>query len=317
MTRATTAARPAGRLLPLLHLLGLLRVPLLQLLRLLLVLLLHVLHFLRGSILFRKLLMFVVLLLLQCLPVLVLLRNHALLLLLKFLVHLRIAGIGSSWAFDWRQFLRMRRKIRARSRRKHRRTVVRGNPLLGVVASSISMLSLRSDRGYMLITRGSFLLRVGPLVDAAITPVITGAAAGALIYSRVVNIVDGVLIHVVYRCVVEEMSTLPPPAIITVTEVAVAIVDPAIETYRRAPVAVIKEKPAAAPTPIARSPKVADFRSHHPSARHPVIFTVPSPIARRPDITVAGTNRLIVNGQLRRSDGYRYADLRKGSRRQE
>src|ERR1017187_5452334 len=125
------------------------------------------------------------------------------------------------------------------------------------------------------------------------------------------------LIHMIYGRVVEEMPALPATALIAVAEVAEAIVNPAIETYCRAPITIIENESAAAPTPIARSPKVADFRSHHPCTRHPIILTIPSPMAWGPDITVARTNWLIVNGNFRRRDGDGYADLRKRRRRQD
>ena len=106
-TPAATRFSAASRL-SLLHLLHLLRVSLLHLLRLLLVLLLHLLRSRWSGLLFRQLLMFLVLLLLEFLPVLVLLRDQLLLLLLVFLVllcvpRLRRAGRstgGSSLGWD-------------------------------------------------------------------------------------------------------------------------------------------------------------------------------------------------------------------------
>jgi hypothetical protein len=71
---AATDSASASRL-SLLHSLHLLRVPLLHMLRLLLVPLLRLLHSLGSSLLFRQLLMFPVLILLELLPILVLLRD--------------------------------------------------------------------------------------------------------------------------------------------------------------------------------------------------------------------------------------------------
>jgi hypothetical protein len=71
---AAAAGASASRL-SLLHLLHLLRVPLMHLLRLLLVLLFNLLHSCWSSPLFRQLLMFPVLRLLEFLPILVLLRD--------------------------------------------------------------------------------------------------------------------------------------------------------------------------------------------------------------------------------------------------
>src|SRR5665213_1568748 len=113
------------------------------------------------------------------------------------------------------------------------------------------------------------------------------------------------------------MSALPPSAVVAVAIVTEAVINPAIKSHRRSPISIIKTKTAAAPTPIARSPKVADLRCHHPCARHPVIFAIPGPVPRRPDITVAWANRLFVNGHLRWRDRDRYADLRGGRRGQQ
>jgi hypothetical protein len=71
---AAAAARLSAATLSLLHLLGLLRMSLLHLRRLLRVPLFHLLRFRCAGLLFRHLLMFLVLLLLEFLPILALLR---------------------------------------------------------------------------------------------------------------------------------------------------------------------------------------------------------------------------------------------------
>ena len=133
----------------------------------------------------------------------------------------------------------------------------------------------------------------------------------ALVHPGVVNVMVHVDVHVIHCRVVEKMPVVPASAFITTTEVTEAIVDPTIETYKRAPVAVIEKKSPAAPAPIAWSPEEADFRSDHPRARHPVIAAIsPTPIPRGPDIAVARANWLRVDGQLRRRDGDGDAYLR-------
>ena len=112
-----TRSSATGWLLSLLHVLHLLCVLVLQLLRLLLVLLLHLLRSCWRSVLLRQLLMFLVLLLLEFLPILVLLRDYALLLLLVFLVQLRVPRIGSG-GVDGRQVLRMGCEVGARQSRQ-------------------------------------------------------------------------------------------------------------------------------------------------------------------------------------------------------
>lgn len=316
MVPATAAVRSASRLLSLLHLLRLLRVSLRQLLRLLLVLLLHLLHPLRGSLLLHQALMFLVLLLLKILSILGLLRDYLLLLLLIFLVDLRVSCVGSDGTFDGRQLFGMDCKVGARSRGDWRRAAVLRNPLLWIIVGSPCMLRLSGHGRNMSFMSGSLFLSRGALVNSTIATVVADAVH-PLIYSCVVSVVDDVVVHVIYCRVVEEMPVVPAPAFITVTEVTVAVVNTAIETYGRAPIARIENIAVAAPAPIARSPKETDLWSQHPCARHPVIFTIPSPIPWRPNITVARANRLIVNGQLRRRDCHGYADLRERRRRQE
>src|ERR1039458_5552591 len=187
--------------------------------------------------------------------------------------------------------------VRARRCSNRRRAVVRGNPLLGVIVGRPRMLSLSGYGRNMPIMSGRFFLRRGPFVDPAVTSIVANMVR-VLVHPRVVNVVDDALVHMIHGRVVEKMPVLPAPAFITMAEVTEAIVDPAIETYGRAPVAIIENESATAPTPIARSPEKPGFRSQYPCARHPIIFSVPCPIPWRPDITVAGANRLIVNGQL-------------------
>ena len=108
-----------------------------HLLSLLLVLLFYLLHSRWSSLLFRELLMFLVLLLLEFLTILALLRDGLFLLLLVLLVQLRVARPGSSRASDGRQILRMDCGVGASSRRNWRRAVVRRKPLLGVIVGRV------------------------------------------------------------------------------------------------------------------------------------------------------------------------------------
>jgi hypothetical protein len=67
--------------------------------------------------------------------------------------------------------------------------------------------------------------------------------------------------HVVYRTVVEKLSVIPTSAFVALAKVTVAVTNPAIETYVRTPIAIIKDESVAAPTPIGWSPEQTDFRS--------------------------------------------------------
>jgi len=180
--------------LSLLHLLRLLRMGLLHLAGLLLVLLLELLRSHWIGLLFRELLMLVVLLPLQVLPVLVLLRDHLVLLLLVFLIQLRVTGVGSGGPFDGRQFLGMRCRRRASSRSDRRRAVIRSKPLLRVITGRPRMLSLSGyGRGMSATSRRLFLSR-GARGDPAATAVETDAIH-PLVHPGVVNVVDDIGVH--------------------------------------------------------------------------------------------------------------------------
>ena len=185
---------------------------LLQLLRLLLVSLLHLLRFSGTSILFRQLLMLLVLLLLEFLPVLGLPCDQLILLLLVFLVHLRVPRLGSSGAFDGRQFPRMDGKVGVRSRSNCRHAVVRRKLLLWVIASSVRMLSLCGYRPGMCLMSRSLFLSGGVRVDSAVAAVKTDVVPRALVHPCVVNVVDVVGVYVIIRRVVEKCpwSQRPP-----------------------------------------------------------------------------------------------------------
>ena len=109
-----------------------------HLLGLLLVLLLHLLHSLWSGLLFRQLLMFLVLPLLEFLAILVLLRDHLFLLLLVFLVLLRVPRVRSE-VLDGR--LRMHCRIGAASRSHWRRASVRpvASPTLSLRLESLNV----------------------------------------------------------------------------------------------------------------------------------------------------------------------------------
>src|SRR5208282_4940418 len=171
------------------------------------------------------------------------------------------------------------------------------------------MLSLSGYGRDMPVMCGGFFLSIGTSVDAAIATIETDAGDGGLIDPCVVDVVNYIDVHVQDRAVIEKVSVVPAPAFETMAKVTESIVDPAVETYLRAPIAVIENIAAVSPTPIAWSPEKTDFGSKYPSSRHPEIAVITvSPVSGRPKVTVAGAYRLFVNGQLRRSNRYGYAD---------
>src|SRR5580658_4030177 len=110
------------------------------------------------------------------------------------------------------------------------------------------------------------------------------------------------------------MSVVPAAASKTHAEVAESVIDPTIKPYCRPPVAVIPEKSARTPTPIARGPKESHFGRQHPCTGNPVIIgnvVVVGPKARGPDIAISGANGLLIDGQSGRANCDRDPHLRK------
>src|SRR5713226_7421735 len=153
------------------------------------------------------------------------------------------------------------------------------------------MLSLPAYWRDMPLMCGSLFFTLRTRVYPTIAAVVADAVNRRIVVDHrcVVNVVDVRDVHVGHRTVVVKPSAVPSSAFITATEITVAIADPAIETYMRTPVAVIENKAAATPTPVAWGPKQTDLRSDHPRARHPVVIIVRiSPVPRCPEITFAG-----------------------------
>src|SRR4029077_2484590 len=111
-------------------------------------------------------------------------------------------------------------------------------------------------------------------------------------------VVDFRDVHVGHGTVVIKVSVVPTPAFIPVAEIAEPITDAAVPPNVRAPIPFMEEKGAALPAPVAGRPEEADFGSFDPGPRNPVIvlvFGIPSPITRGPDVTVAWAKRLLID----------------------
>ena len=155
----------------------------------------------------------------------------------------------------------------------------------------------------MPFAQGRFLFARGTRVDAAITTVVADAIFSAFMASRFVDVMDVAGVYVPHRAIVEKMSVVPAATFEAFPEVAKAVVDAAIEANARTPVAFMKNKSLAAPTPPCGSPEVTHFGRQNPGAGHPIIIVsvfVPSPIAGGPDVTITGAEWLLVDGKSRR-----------------
>src|ERR1700733_2740548 len=159
-----------------------------------------------------------------------------------------------------------------------------------------------------------------PHVDSAGTAVIAdprvvcGVVGVVVDDCGVVDVVPLVHIHTIDAAVVIEMSLVPIPSLVSKSYIAEAVIDAAVVADVWSPVAAIERvvtMPAVV-APIAGGPQRALIRCFHPRSRHPVVPVLRiGPIARRPDVIVAGAIRLVVLGQrrrrVRRSIGYLFA----------
>jgi len=203
---------------------------------------------------------------------------------------------------------------RPSSRSNRRLSLIRRCPQFRVAASRLLMLPLRSHGLHMPPISCILFFAGWTPFNAAVSTVVTHMVIGVVVDDRrvirVVNIGD---VYVVRLTVIEEVIVIPSSTFVASTVIAVTVVNPTVEADFGAPVAFVKQVPIAAPTPIRGSPEVADFRCFHPGSRNPVIvvFAV-SPIAGRPQVSIAGAERLLVNRQRRRTKFYRYTNLREG-----
>src|SRR5271157_953450 len=167
------------------------------------------------------------------------------------------------------------------------------------------MLRLSGCGRDMSLTCRSLVFRPRTRSDPTIAAVVADPVhRGVVVDHRgVVNVVNVGDVYVVHRTVVIKLPVLPTSTLVAFSEVSVAVTDSSVETYLLTPVPVIEDISVAAPTPIGWSPEQTGFRSHHPRTRHPVVIVevvAVSPVPGCPEITVAGTERLLVDGQFRR-----------------
>src|SRR5713101_1955781 len=196
-----------------------------------------------------------------------------------------------------------------------RLATVYGSPKFWIGAGSLHVLRLNWYGGNVPGVGGGLLFGPRALVDAAVSAVVADAGdVGVIDHRRVVHVVNDGDVDVVHGTIVEKASAVPTATFIAVAEVAVPIVDSAIETHDRSPEAFIEDESAASPTPISWSPQETDFGSQHPGSRHPVVIAVVGivgPVTGRPDIALGGADRLFVHGQIGRRERDRdaHADL--------
>src|SRR5215469_10270745 len=162
----------------------------------------------------------------------------------------------------------------------------------------------------MLLTRRRYLLG-GRLRSRA-----AGSAVEAYIRHRravdhclIVDVCNIDATEIVDGLIVVEDAVLPITTLVADASIAEAVVDAAIETDVRTPIAGMQHVDAIAPPPIGRRPQQADSGWQHPCARHPVItLRTICPEAGRPDVADVRHRRLIVDGEQGRGDLNRDTD---------
>jgi hypothetical protein len=124
-----------------------------------------------------------------------------------------------------------------------------------------------------------------------------------------------------YGAIVEEVTAPPVAAFVAPAAVAVAVINSTIKSDGRAPIAGMPKIHTFPEGPISGSPQIIRLRRLDPGARHPVVIldvVAPSPIARSPQIPIAGNRRLVIHWQFRRCNTHRNTNsLRHGEQGRE
>src|ERR1700690_4533000 len=116
----------------------------------------------------------------------------------------------------------------------------------------------------------------------------------------IVCVVNYGRVHVHHRSVVREVAAFPASALKADAAVSEPVINPAIKSDVRAPVAAVPSVAATSPAPIPGRPKEPNSGRPHPRARHPEITGVTvRPITRCPKKPLLRANRLFVNRNCR------------------
>lgn len=129
-----------------------------------------------------------------------------------------------------------------------------GSKLLAILGSRVNMLPLCRQRSHSTIARGHCLgLRRSGRNSAAAT-VIAHPRVTIDDDIAIVDIVDHINIYICYRPVVAEGAVIPPPSVVAMPGVPVAIIDAAIEADVRSPIAGVETIVSISPIPVAGRP---------------------------------------------------------------
>jgi hypothetical protein len=130
-----------------------------------------------------------------------------------------------------------------------------------VLAGGLLMLHLSRDRSAVRFVSPGLLLGRRTRGHSAASAVEGNVRAIVYDHRPVIDIGDVGDIHIGHRAVVEESAAAPFTAGETFAEVSETVINAAIESDVRTPIAGIPKIDAAVPTPVSRSPQKANFRS--------------------------------------------------------
>jgi hypothetical protein len=120
------------------------------------------------------------------------------------------------------------------------------------------MLPLRRYRRNVALLGEGLLPRSGLYPNTATSSVVADTIDG-VDDCPLVDVVDDGDVYVVYSTVIEELSSTPVTAFVADSDVAVTVVDSAVEADVWTPISDIPDIEAIRPTPIAWRPEEADF----------------------------------------------------------
>ena len=121
---------------------------------------------------------------------------------------------------------------------------------LRVGTSLLDMLVLGSNWTYVPFPAIAFFFSRRTHIDTAVPAVVADPVFRDVFDSCVTGVVNDRFVYVIYVCVVVKTIVIPAAAFVAVTPIAKSIVDAAIKSNVRAPIAFVPEEGAASPTPI-------------------------------------------------------------------
>ena len=180
--------------------------------------------------------------------------------------------------------------------------MIRIGKLVPVGRGSALILQLRLHGRSMRLMHRCQLSRSRRRTDAARSSVETHMGVVVVHDDRAgIHVVHDSDVDVVDGTVVVEVASTPITALVAVSNVAKAVIDPAIVTDVLAPITGVKAVRVMPVSPVAGGPERALVGSLNPCAGHPEIAVGrPGPIAGSPYITVAWILWLVVDEQRRR-----------------